>query len=321
MITNMNPSMNLNMNPNMNLGMNQMALYNMGLPPINQNQMAPNQINRMVQNNVNNQMDYSGNNGNFNQPIVEDSLLDGVPYISPPKNMVPLIQIQQTPQPSSQQHSQQFLQQPSQQSLQQNLPQQQVQQSQSQPQSQLITQSQMNQIPLNTQKMNSNISSLLSRKSSISESNLDQMRYSVENKPKPVPSAVLTWEISEERLKKYELYYENFDTNKKNFIANMEAFEIFKQSGLPQDALFNIWSSCDTGAIGFLDKAEFIVAIHLIALGRAGFQISATLPDILHLFLRDYKRKFISKDQLIPAFQQFTNKPQPSPTQKSNFIK
>jgi hypothetical protein len=113
------------------------------------------------------------------------------------------------------------------------------------------------------------------------------------------------WTIKPERLEIYEKYYEGFDKIRKGFIANSEAFKIFQQSGLGKETLFNIWSSCDTGSRGYLDRGEFVMAMHLIALAKTKTNIEPVLPEELKKFLFNYKTKQPPKDSFLMSYQQF----------------
>lgn len=105
--------------------------------------------------------------------------------------------------------------------------------------------------------------------------------------------------IPEDRLAKYEGFFDSLDTLKKGLITGLEAKELFSRSNLPREALFTIWNLCDPETRGCLDKAEFIVAVHLMALVRNGMEVPTVMPAPLDLFLKNYKKTIPPKDMLV----------------------
>lgn len=113
------------------------------------------------------------------------------------------------------------------------------------------------------------------------------------------------YDINIDMLKKYESYFEKIDQMKVGLFTNVQAKEIFARSQLPGDVLFLIWKTSDTGETGLLDKAEFIVAVHLLALAKSGVEILPVLPMPLQTFITEYRKLLPPKQELIARYKNF----------------
>lgn len=128
---------------------------------------------------------------------------------------------------------------------------------------------------------------------------------------KPTPQQILAnsfiiptaYDITLEILAKYESYFEKVDPNNVGLFSNAQAKDLFARSNLPGDVLFRIWQTSDPQDTGFLDKAEFIVAVHLLALAKSGVEIPSTLPIPLYNFIREYKKLLPPKQELLARYQ------------------
>jgi hypothetical protein len=76
-----------------------------------------------------------------------------------------------------------------------------------------------------------------------------------------------------------EVYKQIFaQNNKDGFIAGPQAFDMFTRSGLANDQLAHIWELSDMDLDSQLSQQEFLVAMHLITLTRAGNPIPESTP-------------------------------------------
>ena len=103
--------------------------------------------------------------------------------------------------------------------------------------------------------------------------------------PPVVPAAVPTvaatpmaWSIPPPSQAKYAQLFQSVDVNKTGFVTGAQARGILMQSGLPQDALAKIWALADGTVSGRLMIEEFILAMHLIDMAKAGQPLPVTLP-------------------------------------------
>jgi len=123
------------------------------------------------------------------------------------------------------------------------------------------------------------------------------------DEPQSFSSDVLI-DMTPEYVKQYETLFEHFDTSKKGIVTQEEIGETFLRSGLSNEVLFQIWSFCDTGDRGCLDKPEFMLALHLIAMSKKNIKLPGSLPVKYEKFLKEYKRKLPAKDFLLEKTRQ-----------------
>lgn len=113
------------------------------------------------------------------------------------------------------------------------------------------------------------------------------------------------YDVTMDALQKYEAYFEQIDQQKLGLMTGEQAKEVFTQSELDDDTLFAIWGQCDTGDKGCLDRAEFIVAVHLMALVRKGVPLQPQLPPTLRFFMTEYQKTVPPKQELIDRSEKF----------------
>ena len=96
------------------------------------------------------------------------------------------------------------------------------------------------------------------------------------------PSVMLTeWAVPQPSKLKYVQVFNTHDRNRTGFLTGVQARGIMVQSGLPQDVLAKIWNLCDATASGKLNSEEFVLAMHLIDLVKAGDAVPSVLPPEL----------------------------------------
>ncbi|CAD8108936.1 unnamed protein product [Paramecium sonneborni] len=92
----------------------------------------------------------------------------------------------------------------------------------------------------------------------------------------------LNYDISNEQLQKYENYFQTLDQDGTQIIQGIQARALFSKSGLNLEQLKELWNLCDIGEKGYLNKGEFIVALHLVLLcSRQKYPLPITLTDSL----------------------------------------
>jgi len=142
-------------------------------------------------------------------------------------------------------------------------------------------------------------------------------QQSIPSEEPQVFSSDVLIDMTPEYVKQYETLFEHFDTTKKGIVTQEEIGETFLRSGLSNEILFQIWSFCDTGDRGCLDKPEFMLALHLIAMSKKNIKLPATLPAKYDKFLKEYKRKLPSKDFLIEKTRQNAEEQNMSPSRRT----
>ncbi len=118
------------------------------------------------------------------------------------------------------------------------------------------------------------------------------------------------FELHPELISKYEKYFEMTDSEGVGFIKGIDAKSTFERSNLPKQTLMKIWALADSSKKGSLDKAEFIVAVHLIATAKRGSLIPDVLPESLEEFKRGYRD--LEKKLVLPKQYNRSSSLQPS---------
>lgn len=127
-----------------------------------------------------------------------------------------------------------------------------------------------------------------SRTSLASQVNSDLMNGSgVKESNTPQPN------INETSLKDYEEFVHKTSTSEVGIIKAREAVNIFNQSGVPKNALRHIWEQSDRGKKGLLTTSEYIMAVHLIGVTRAGYVLPVKLPEYLRSWMQDYDSRIL----------------------------
>ncbi|KAK7208906.1 hypothetical protein V2G26_016084 [Clonostachys chloroleuca] len=91
------------------------------------------------------------------------------------------------------------------------------------------------------------------------------------------------WAVTPGDKAKFDHIFVDLDKTNKGFITGEEAVPFLKQSGLPEDALAQIWDLSDINSHGQLTRDEFAVAMFLIRQqrGNRSAPLPATLPPNL----------------------------------------
>jgi hypothetical protein len=100
--------------------------------------------------------------------------------------------------------------------------------------------------------------------------------------PMHAQQANVSWAVTPEEKASHDQVFRAWDPQGTGFMSGDKAREIFRQSGLPQQALAQIWSLADIHNQGKLNSDEFAVAMHLIHRTLAGQPIPTMLtPDLI----------------------------------------
>jgi hypothetical protein len=142
-------------------------------------------------------------------------------------------------------------------------------------------------------------------------------QQSIPSEEPQVFSSDVLIDMTPDYVKQYETLFEHFDTSKKGIVTQEEIGETFLRSGLNNEILFQIWSFCDTGDRGCLDKPEFMLALHLIAMSKKNIKLPGSLPVKYEKFLKEYKRKLPAKDFLIEKTRQNAEEQNMSPSRRT----
>lgn len=91
-------------------------------------------------------------------------------------------------------------------------------------------------------------------------------------------NASIPWALTAEEKRNYQQIFKAWDTNKSGYISGSIAQDVFKQSGLSQNELAQVWNLSDPQNRGKLDLDEFRVAMGLIYRKLNGYKIPPSLP-------------------------------------------
>ena len=94
-------------------------------------------------------------------------------------------------------------------------------------------------------------------------------------------SALTEWAIPQQSKLKYTQMFNTHDRSRHGYLTGVQARGILVQTGLATDMLAQVWNLSDVDSSGRLSCEEFIVAMHLIDMVRAGDPLPATLPNAL----------------------------------------
>lgn len=94
-------------------------------------------------------------------------------------------------------------------------------------------------------------------------------------------NARIEWAITKDEKRIYDSVFEAWDTQRHGYIGDETARQVFGKSGLSNDDLMEIWTLCDPGDRGKLNKDEFAVAMHLIYRRLNGYPLPSRLPPEL----------------------------------------
>ncbi|EER04244.1 hypothetical protein Pmar_PMAR012790, partial [Perkinsus marinus ATCC 50983] len=79
------------------------------------------------------------------------------------------------------------------------------------------------------------------------------------------------WRISRKHLEKYTEVFKAISTS--GFVCGADARDLLIKSNLTSEVLTTIWDLADAGRDGQLSYPEFLVAMHLVTMARAGYSI------------------------------------------------
>ncbi|XP_043682851.1 intersectin-1 isoform X10 [Vespula pensylvanica] len=88
----------------------------------------------------------------------------------------------------------------------------------------------------------------------------------------------IEWAVPHQTKLKYTQLFNTWDRTRSGFLSGPQARNIMVQSQLPQSILARIWALADMDSDGRLGSDEFVLAMHLCDLAKAGEQIPNTLP-------------------------------------------
>ena len=91
----------------------------------------------------------------------------------------------------------------------------------------------------------------------------------------------VTWAITKQEKVIYDNIFKQWDKERHGFVSGDIAIGVFTKSGLSFSDLESIWTLCDQGNKGKLNKDEFAVAMHLIYRRLNGYDIPTYLPPEL----------------------------------------
>lgn len=143
--------------------------------------------------------------------------------------------------------------------------------------------------------------------------------------PASLPPAVISteWAIPQQSKLKYVQTFNTHDRSRSGFLTGVQARGILVQSGLTQDILAKIWSLCDVTASGRLNSEEFVLAMHLIDLAKAGEPVPVVLPPELvppcHRRRRGSSTSSAASTANVVATVQVTADPNDSPGKIATF--
>ena len=105
----------------------------------------------------------------------------------------------------------------------------------------------------------------------------------------PPSPALVEWNIPQASKLKYTQLFNQTDINRTGFLTGMQSRNILVKSNLSNQHLANIWNLSDIDKNGNLNCEEFILAMHLIDMVKAGDQLPITLP--LELIPLSFRKK------------------------------
>ncbi|XP_025989410.2 intersectin-1 isoform X4 [Solenopsis invicta] len=88
----------------------------------------------------------------------------------------------------------------------------------------------------------------------------------------------MEWAVPHQTKLKYTQLFNTWDRTRSGFLSGPQARNIMVQSQLPQSILAQIWALADMDSDGRLGSEEFVLAMHLCDIAKAGEIIPTTLP-------------------------------------------
>ncbi|KUF97795.1 hypothetical protein AM588_10009798 [Phytophthora nicotianae] len=88
-----------------------------------------------------------------------------------------------------------------------------------------------------------------------------------------------SYALTTDEKSKYDIVFQQYDTDRDGFLMGTEAVALFQMSGLDRNMLRDIWSMADVTQDSKLSVQEFYVAMHLIVcVSKRGLPMPSTLP-------------------------------------------
>ncbi|KAE9352044.1 hypothetical protein PF008_g5646 [Phytophthora fragariae] len=95
----------------------------------------------------------------------------------------------------------------------------------------------------------------------------------------PQSSNGAAYAVTADEKSKYDLVFQQYDTDRDGFLMGPEAVALFQMSGVDRNVLRDIWTMADVTQDSKLSLQEFYVAMHLIVcLSKRGLPMPQTLP-------------------------------------------
>lgn len=108
-----------------------------------------------------------------------------------------------------------------------------------------------------------------------------------QTKPPEIQPALIEWNIPQSSKLKYTQLFNQSDGQRNGFLNGLQSRNILVKSGLSTQHLANIWNLSDIDKDGNLTCEEFILAMHLIDMVKAGDSLPLQLPiDLIPLKYR-----------------------------------
>ncbi|KAI1388639.1 uncharacterized protein F4822DRAFT_252166 [Hypoxylon trugodes] len=128
------------------------------------------------------------------------------------------------------------------------------------------------------------------------------------------------WLVTAADKIRFDQFYADLDKTNKGFITGEEAVPFLSQSGLPEDALAQIWDLADINSEGKLNRDTFAVAMYLIRQQRSRRDIPLPVslpPNLIPPSIRNQARPPVSPSPFDAPAPSPPPVPQPAPQPKS----
>ncbi|XP_048512969.1 intersectin-2 isoform X5 [Athalia rosae] len=104
-----------------------------------------------------------------------------------------------------------------------------------------------------------------------------------------IGSPQVEWAVPHQTKLKYTQLFNTWDRTRSGFLSGPQARNIMVQTQLPQAILAQVWALSDMDVDGRLGCEEFVLAMHLCDMAKAGEKIPTTLP--IHLIPPAFRRQ------------------------------
>ncbi|XP_033230304.1 intersectin-1 isoform X3 [Belonocnema kinseyi] len=134
----------------------------------------------------------------------------------------------------------------------------------------------------------------------------------------------MEWAVPHQTKLKYTQLFNTWDRTRSGFLSGPQARNIMVQSQLPQQILAQIWALSDMDSDGRLGCEEFVLAMHLCDMSKAGETIPPALPlELIPPTFRRQRQTSLTPSQGTPDIDPSAGMPQSSfeDKRKENFEK